>query len=141
MQYKIMSNGLFAVRIGRGENPIEMLADFAKTEKIGGAVSGIGTVYWAEIGYFDLNKNQYVHKRFDEEMEVLSFTGTITYKDDEPIVHIHTVLGNSEFGTIGGHLFAASVSATLEVIINPWQKNEIQRINDNNTGLALWKIE
>ena len=140
MKFKRLTNNIIAVRLFPGDDPAECLAQLSEHAHIAGVVSGIGVLEWAEIGFFDLQKKQYIRKRFDEHMEMLALMGNISYKDGKPIVHLHTVLGRKDFSTIGGHFFAGAVSGTCEIIIIPWGKDELQRAHDEFTGLNLWDI-
>ena len=140
MNYRKIIGNTYAVRLSSGEDIIASLARFAAEKNIGGAVSAIGSIFWAELGYFDVHEKKYIRKRFDEEMEIVSLMGNITYRDGEPVVHLHAVLGRADYSTIGGHLFAGEVSATCEIIISPWNADEILRKFDGTFNLALWDV-
>lgn len=140
MQYRKLDDGAYVARLYRGDDPINCIEKIARDEEIGGAVFGIGAMQWAEIGYFKFDTRRYMRKRFDEEREMLSLSGNISFMNGEPIVHAHVVLGAEDFSIIGGHLFAGAVSATCEIIIIPWGRDEISRESDDMTGLALLKI-
>ena len=140
MNYHKIDEDAYAVRLSQGEDIIASLERFAAEKNIGGAIWGIGSILWAELGYFDIHGKKYIRKRFDEEMEIVSLMGNITYRDSEPIVHLHTVLGKADYSTIGGHLFAGEVSATCEIVISVWNAGEIERKLDDTFNLALWDV-
>ena len=53
-----------------------------------------------------------------------------------PSLHLHAVLGKADGSTVGGHLLAAHVRPTLEVIlIQP--PSYLRKRRDPTTGLAL----
>lgn len=55
---------------------------------------------------------------FDEQLEVASLAGNIAVDEGgKPAVHIHLVLGRSDFGALAGHLPRGRVRPTLELII------------------------
>ncbi len=125
----------------KGEEVIKTLTDFCVENKINsGFVSGIGAVEDINIGYFDEKKKEYIYSEIKESCEVLSMTGDISLKDKKPFLHLHIVLGKKDFNAIGGHLFKAFVSATLEVFILPSKKSFIRNLDDE-TGLYLIKEE
>ncbi len=140
MEFSKLTSGAYAVRLLRGEEIVEELARLASAEGIGGAVFGIGTVKDAELGYFDRDERQYIRKRFERDMELLSLVGNISELSGKPIVHLHAVVGDNHFDTFGGHLFSAYVSATCEIVVFPWRSDEITREKDEETGLAMWKL-
>lgn len=140
MNFKKLKNGLYAIELSRGDNPIESLSSFAREIKAGGFFQGIGALEWAEIGYFDIESKQYLHKKVDGYFELLSLMGNIVFADDKPLVHAHIILGKRDNSTIGGHLFAGNVSVTGEIIFIPASKDEITRLKDDFTNLSLWKF-
>ena len=140
MNHRKISDNTYAVRLSPGDDVVQALTQFAGENHTGGAIWGIGSILWAELGYFDIHRKIYIKKRFDEEMEILSLMGNITLKDGEPLVHIHAVLGRADYSTIGGHLFAGEVSATCEIIIHAWNIDEISRKRDEQFELALWNL-
>ena len=99
-----------------GDELIATLRSFAAQCNVSTAcVSGIGAVDRLELGYFRPATQQYARRRFDEELEVLTITGTISLLQDEPKPHVHGIFGRSDFSTIGGHVFEAVCSVTLEI--------------------------
>ena len=57
-------------------------------------------------------------KTFDEYVELVSCLGNVSYKDGEPIIHIHVSVGKGDYNLIGGHLSQPSIiSITAEVFI------------------------
>lgn len=84
------------------------------------SVQGIGSVKDIDIGYFNTTKHDYIHKKFNnEDFELLSLLGDISLKDNKPFAHLHVILGNNNYQTIGGHLFSAKVAVTAELLIAP----------------------
>lgn len=131
----------YLVILKKGEEVIKTLTDFCVENKINsGFVSGIGAVEDIKIGYFDEKKKEYIYLDIEESCEVLSMTGDISLKDEKPFLHLHIVLGKKDFNAIGGHLFKAVVSATLEVFILTYKKEFIRKFDDE-TGLYLIKEE
>ena len=63
--------------------------------------------------------------------------GNISFKNGEPIIHLHTSIGTRDYEIIGGHLLQPSVvSVTGEVYILEIEE-KIERINDPQFNLSL----
>ncbi len=141
MYYKHINENKWAIVLSKGDNLINALKQFANDNKIFGSINGIGALLWAELGYFDFRCNKYFRRRFEGGFELLALNGNIVYTEDEPIIHIHVVLGNPDFQVIGGHLFDGEISITGEIIVSSWHKDSILRSKDKYTGLKLWKLD
>lgn len=50
--------------------------------------------------------------------------------------HLHGSFGRTDYGTVGGHIHALTVAATLEVFIHKID-GELNRAYDRSTGLNL----
>jgi predicted DNA-binding protein with PD1-like motif len=79
---------------------------------------------------------EYIKIPVNEQVEVLSLMGNIALNDGKPKIHAHGVVGKSDGTTRGGHVLAAHVWPTLEVIVTESPK-DLQRATDKETGLAL----
>ena len=135
------SGGLrtFAVIFQNGDEPMSGLLDFANAKGLTGArITAIGAFENATLAYFDWEAKEYREIPVKEQVEVLSMLGDIALNDDEPVVHVHAVLGRRDGSTIGGHLKAAHVRPTLEVIIDE-QPEYLRKFRDRESGLALIK--
>ena len=121
MQFKKISSG-FLLRLIKGESVLEKLTEFCEKEKVFGAcITGIGALKKAEIGHYSMEKKKYETKLFEEELEVLSFAGNISLKEEKPFVHVHVVLGRKDFSVLGGHFVSGIVGATMEVFVKQVQ--------------------
>ncbi|MCL5022363.1 MAG: DUF296 domain-containing protein [Nitrospirae bacterium] len=104
-----------------------------------GIVSGIGAVTEAHIGYFNAGTKKYEEKVFQENLEIVSLRGNISYRDAEVFPHIHAVLSRRDFSAIGGHLFPGTHVYAFEFEIIPFEGKPFVRGFDEDTGLFLWK--
>ena len=68
----------------------------------------------ARLGFFDRDARDYVPIPVGGQVEVLSLVGDVAEQDDQPVVHLHAVLGRRDGSTIGGHLLRGEVWPTLE---------------------------
>ena len=72
-------------------------------------------------------------------MEVLALVGDVALQDGKPRLRAHVVLGRRDGSACGGHLLAARVRPTLEVILRE-SPAHLERRHDPVTGLALLRI-
>jgi predicted DNA-binding protein with PD1-like motif len=120
-----------------GDEVSQGLLDFAKEQHLSAArFTGIGALSSATLGFFDLDKKDYVKIPIDEQVEVLSLVGNVAEHDGKPKIHAHIVIGKRDGTAHGGHLLKAAVRPTLEVtlIVEP---AHLKRKIDPATGLAL----
>jgi predicted DNA-binding protein with PD1-like motif len=132
---------VLVVRLSPGEEVVAALLDVARGERLAGAeLRGIGAVNHARIGFFQPLEKHYEARELRENLEVVSLLGNLAHGDEGPVVHAHVVLGRSDFSLVGGHLFEATVSVTLEVFVTPTAKR-LQRDPDPRFDLRLLKLE
>ncbi len=125
------------VILQKGEDIIAKLMEFAAKQDIKGAsISGVGTCKDPELGYFDLEKKQYLEKTIKGDFEVLSLSGNISRLNGEPVIHIHTLISDENFKTFGGHLFKGETTGTAEIIIDSFGESiERKHSKENNLNL------
>ncbi|MHA1804543.1 MAG: PPC domain-containing DNA-binding protein [Promethearchaeota archaeon] len=109
----------FVGRIMPGEDVIDAITEMVKRHEIkAGFISVIGALNITTIGYFDLDQKRYRYKTFYENIELISCLGNISFKNGEPVIHLHVAIGMEGYGMKGGHLSRPSrVSVTAEVYI------------------------
>lgn len=139
MEYK-EHKGNYFIRLFKDENVFESLGKFCEKEEIRcGTFNGIGALKNCELGFYHLDKKEYERKVFPDEAELLSLVGNVSLLDNKAFLHIHTVLGASDFSTYGGHLFNADVAVTAEIIFRPLDL-EIHRGYEEEIGLNLLQM-
>lgn len=127
----------YFLRLKRGEEMVETLVRFAGEQGIdSGSFTGIGAVEDPVLGYYDLPNKTYLKKELPGEFEVAGLTGNLCELDGKPMAHVHAVLSDRECGTLGGHVFKAKVSLTLEVAVQAYPF-KLKRKPDEETGLKL----
>ena len=110
---------------------MERLAQFVQKEKLAsGMISGIGAFMNSQIGFYDLKEKKYLRHIVEEECELVSLTGNISWFEDKPIVHCHVSLGTPDFKLLGGHLFEAEVAVTCEVWILPSETKAVRKFSE-----------
>lgn len=99
--------------------------------------SAIGAFSEVTLGYFDWQARDYKKIPLAQQVEVLSLLGDVALDEKGgPKVHAHVVVGLADGTTRGGHLIAARVRPTLEVVLIE-SPARLQRRHDPESGLAL----
>jgi hypothetical protein len=120
-----------------GDEVVSTLTSFAKENHIATAhFTAIGAFSDAGLGYFDLQKKDYLKNQVNEQVEVVSLIGDIALDKGEPKVHAHVVVGKKSGAALGGHLLEAHVRPTLELILQG-SAEQLKRKFDPESGLAL----
>ncbi|HEX7051596.1 MAG TPA: PPC domain-containing DNA-binding protein [Longimicrobiales bacterium] len=102
-----------------GEDLVRCLIAFARREEVEAAVLyGIGAVGRVELGWYDTAAQEYGRREIEEPLEVCAMMGNLALLDGEPFPHVHGVFGRKDFTTVGGHIFEAVCSVTLEVAVH-----------------------
>jgi len=139
MEFKKDGNRLL-MRLQRGEELIQTVQRFAEEQKIPNAtVIGIGAVDKLDLGYWNLEREEYTRRQFPGPHELLNLSGNLSWKDGASFLHVHAIVANPEFTLVGGHLFAATVTATAELSIWPGEY-ELHRAHDASIGMKLWNL-
>ena len=127
------------IRLDPGEEVIATLAALLEEQGAyisAGSITGIGSVRNAELGFFDSAKGAYARRTLQEEMELVSFVGNVSWLDGKPFVHAHAVLSGAEFRPFAGHLFAAEIAVTGEFFYVEGGR-KLKREEDRARGLKL----
>lgn len=119
MKFKEINNG-YIIRLEKGEEVIQILTKFCADNNIkSGSISGIGGTDNVTLKYYDQEKKEYTSKRFSgKNYEIIGLNGNISLVEGKQFLHIHTVLGDSDYRTFGGHLESATIGITCEITIN-----------------------
>ena len=132
------STGRTYVVVGEaGEDAFAILSDFAGDHHLTAAqLTGVGAFTGATVGWFDRQTKDYRRIEITQQCELLSLIGDIAQADDGPQVHAHVVLGLHDGTTRGGHLLAAEIWPTLEVIVTEAPAH-LRKTSHPELGLAL----
>jgi hypothetical protein len=127
----------FALVLQTGDEVMATLMSFANEHRLHAShFSAIGACSDAVVAYFDWAAKRYREIPIREQTEVLSLVGDITVDEDRPKIHAHIVLGKSDGTAHGGHLMAAHVRPTLEIVLTE-APHYLRRRFDPDSGLAL----
>lgn len=119
------------------EEASQQLLSFAKQRQPGSAsLTAIGAFERCTLGYFDWQQKKYLEIPVDQQVEVLSFIGNLTWNEGEPKLHAHVVVGLRDGSTRGGHLLKGFVRPTLEVVLVE-SPQHLQRRYDSASHIPL----
>ena len=131
----------WALVFATGDDVLPALLRFATLQQLTAAhFTAIGAFSDATLGYFDWASKTYEKIPVREQVEVLSLLGDVALEHDAPKIHAHAVLGKRDGSAHGGHLLAAHVRPTLEVMLVE-SPAHLRRRFDPESGLALIDID
>jgi hypothetical protein len=140
MRHKLLEERprTYALIFETGDELAEGLKHFATEQKLAGSsFKAIGAFSAVKLGWFNWETKQYeTSVDLGEQVELLSMIGDIALKDGKPQVHAHVVIGRRDGTAHGGHLQAATVRPTCEVILTE-SPQHLQKEMDAASGLAL----
>ena len=139
MDYRRFGDTLI-VRMDPGEEIVEQLRSVAEREDVRlASVEALGAVSDLTVGVFDTVEKKYHSNRFQGAYEIVSLTGTVSTMDGAFYQHLHMSAGDSQGRVFGGHLNAAVVSATCEMVIRVIP-GRVERAMDPDLGLNLFRF-
>jgi uncharacterized protein len=130
------------VRLNKGETLTQFLDWFRADHKDfpGAWVSGLGGVLEVTLGYYDLDKKDYVWKKCDGLREMTGLQGNLASNEaGELVLHAHGTFTDTQFVAIGGHVKDFVTAATVELFLHRTYK-PLQRKHDETVGLPLLDI-
>lgn len=140
MQYKRFGDKII-VRIDKGEEITAQLRNVCLSEEVKlASVSALGAVGKFTVGVFNTREKTYKANDFSGDFEIVSLTGTVTAMNGEYYAHLHMSAGDASGRVFGGHLNAAVVSATCEMVIDV-SEGEVERKFDGEIGLNLMSFD
>jgi predicted DNA-binding protein with PD1-like motif len=138
---RIGENETYVLVFDKGDEVMEALTRFASEQRLSAAhFTAIGAFSDVTLGFFEPERKDYTRIAIEEQVEALSLVGDITRGDTEPRVHAHVVIGKRDGTAHGGHLLAAHVWPTLEVVLVE-SPAHLHRELDPETGLPLIALE
>lgn len=139
MEYQ-QFNDTVIIRMDPGEDLVETLKTVGEALKIRLAeVSALGAVNHFTVGAYDVPKRVYVSNTFDGSYEIVSLTGTISTMDGAYYAHLHMSAADETGRVVGGHLNAATISATCEMVVRIID-GTMDRRKDEKTGLNVFRF-
>jgi hypothetical protein len=122
MQVQLLNPGeptkQYAVIFYQGDEAFSGLLEFAEKFQVTSAhFTAIGALNGATLGWFDPQRKMYKTIPIVGQHEVVGMSGDVALYQGKPVVHTHMVVGNADGTTSAGHVLAAYVSPTLEVMV------------------------
>jgi predicted DNA-binding protein with PD1-like motif len=140
VQVKELPLSRYLLVLDRDEELVSTVTAFLEERKIlGGTVSGIGALKNHTMGFFDVEKQEYLKRTFEENMELGNLTGTIGTVDGKPFLHAHATVCGPELIAFTGHLFKGEVAVTAELTVTDFE-TELPRAEDEDLGLKLFHV-
>jgi len=141
MKVQLLNHGeptkQYAVIFYQGDEAFSGLLKFAEKYHITSAhFTAIGALNGATLGWFDPQRKMYKKIPIQGQHEVIGMSGDIALYQGKPVVHTHMVVGTPDGTTRGGHVLAAYVSPTLEVMVTV-DRVAMQKRFDPDTDLTL----
>jgi len=141
MQVQLLNPGepakQYAVIFYQGDEAFSGLLEFAEKYHVTSAhFTAIGALNRATLGWFDPQRKMYKKIPVNGQHEVIGMSGDIALYQGKPVVHTHMVVGSPDGTTRAGHVLAAYVSPTLEVMVTVDPRTMKKRF-DPATDLTL----
>jgi len=141
MQVQLLNSGEqtreYAVIFYQGDEAFSGLQEFAEKYHVTSAhFTAIGALNEATLAWFDPQRKMYKKIPIHGQHEVIGMSGDIALYQGKPVVHSHMVVGSPDGTTRGGHVLAAYVSPTLEVMVTV-DPTAMQKRFDPATDLTL----
>jgi hypothetical protein len=127
-------------RLFEDEDLLETITQTAEKGKVqAGFFVLIGTLKKAKMGFF--HQGRYQPIEMAEPLEIVSCTGNIAIKENQPFVHAHIAVSNRKGEVFGGHVLPGCiVAATGELVLIEAINVGLQRKLDAKTQLYLWSV-
>lgn len=137
--------GVERVLFGRLERGSDVLKGLSRIVEENGVKSGavilIGALDRVNVGYFDEERGKYESFTGEGFYELVSGVGNISWRDGEPVIHIHIAASSRDGDIMMGHLLEGTiVSVTLEYVIFAFDFR-VERRFDETTKLSLLDTE
>ncbi|MET0413676.1 MAG: PPC domain-containing DNA-binding protein [Polyangiaceae bacterium] len=128
----------FVIAFGPGDEVMAGLSELARARGWKSAhFSGIGSFSSATLGWYDFGRKEFKKIPRKGTLEVASFSGNVTLdQDDTPIVHAHTAVADEQGELTGGHVFDATVAATLELFLTE-EPTAVRKAPDEALGTKV----
>jgi predicted DNA-binding protein with PD1-like motif len=132
----------YVVKLKKGEHLAAALEQFCNETQLHGAwVSGLGGTLEATLGFYNLETKEYEWRTFEGLREIVSLGGNLAAdKDGKIMFHLHGVLSDREFQTVGGHVKDLVAGATVELFVHRTWK-PLGRTLDREIGLQTLDLK
>lgn len=131
------SDDPFLLILKKGDNIHKAILNCVNSAEINVAsIAGLGAIQDPILAYYDLSQKKYLKKQFSGIFELLALSGNVSLLDDKRMLHLHTVIGDRDYVTYGGHLVGGTIGVTAEITIIPMKGTASRQYNEE-VGLPL----
>lgn len=136
MKY-VKKSDSYILRFSQDEQLVMLLEGFVLEHKIKFAwLSGLGACKGVELGFYNLDTQEYQWRTFTKLSEIINLTGNVSWLNNKPKAHLHITLTDDDFKAYGGHLKELIVGGTVEIKLALSQQ-KLKRVFDDTTGLNV----
>lgn len=133
----VRSGGYYQLRLMPGEEIVGSVTSFVRSRHVkSGFLTGLGAAEDIMLGCFDPKTKSYHKRVLKGDHEVAAFIGNVAWVGNEPVCHIHAVVGTPKLVALAGHLFSGKVTVTIEIALVPGTRR-LTRKPDALFGLNL----
>ena len=100
--------------------------------------SGIGMIDDFKLGYYNSKTGNYEWKEYNEPMELLSISGSIT---DDGSIHMHAQVADSDHHVHGGHLDKGKIYNVGEITLLVFKDMILTREKDEERDMDLLSVK
>lgn len=109
---------LAEVSMRAGDELMSGLLEYVETHKPAqGRMTGIGGFESAVFAWYDPEKGLFKEIPVNMKGEVVSFTGSVSYQNGEPSVHVHALMSLDDGTVRGGHVVSAQIAPIMQVYV------------------------
>ncbi|XMB66664.1 DNA-binding protein [Mycoplasmatota bacterium zrk1] len=137
MLKKEIGKNKFLYRLEHGEEAMTMLTKIGEEHNSLCKLSAIGACTDLELGF--LNGTEYEWKEFNDEYEIISFEGSISFTGEEVTPHVHVTIADRDFNVFGGHLKKLIAYPMIELFVEVFDE-KVQREYDKDSKMKLMKF-
>jgi len=129
-------------RVSYGDDLLEALTRVCVERNVTlGRMQALGAVRAARIGYYNQKRRTYQFSLLDGPLGITHLVGNVSLKDGKPFVHAHLSLADEKGLTYGGHLAEGTIVFACEFVLEAFDGPRMERIYDEQTGLAVWSLK
>lgn len=140
MQARQIDGTRWMLVLDRGEELVATVTEFLVQHEVrGGFVKGLGSLRNLTLAWYDLPKQEYLKRTFEEVMELANLSGSIGVVEDKPFLHAHVTVAGPELIAFAGHLVKGEVAVTAELLVEAFHA-ELPRVPDDEVGLSLFRL-
>lgn len=130
------------LQIKHNQDLLKAISEHCKANNINkGVVFAIGALQRAKFSYYNQKEKKFYKRSIEKPVEIISCVGNVSVKDEEPFVHAHISVSDSNGNMLGGHLEEGCVVFASECCVFEMQEDLLKREFDKLTGLSLWNFK